>query len=85
MLSGYVGVFIATLISGEQSQAAMAKNIELYAFVKKRFKKRAGFLRNAPQKQFGLRIARYFNRFPFQLVISGIKQFHKMPCGMWWH
>ena len=29
----------------------------------KRFKKRAGFLRNASQRQFGLRIARYLNRF----------------------
>ncbi len=31
--------------------------------IRKRFKKRAGFLPNAPEMQFGLRIARYFNRF----------------------
>ncbi len=23
--------------------------------------------------------------FPFQLAIRGMKQFHKIPCGMWWH
>lgn len=41
MLSGYVGVFMATLISGEQSHAAMAKTLSQNAFVKKRFKKNA--------------------------------------------
>ena len=40
--------------------------------IEKRFKKAAGFLRNAPEKQFGLRIARYFNHFPLHLSIRGI-------------
>ncbi len=49
MLSGYVGVFIATLISGEQSQAAMAKNIELYAFVKNGLKNAPDFYGMLPK------------------------------------
>ncbi len=34
----------------------------------KRFKKWAGFLRNAHQKQNGKKIARYFYRFPALLA-----------------
>ena len=54
------------------------------------FKKRAGFLRNASQKQFGLRIARYLNRFAvvsFSLVLFAIGPHFPLQlagCGMKW-
>ena len=58
ILSSVSGLSRAIAQIGRQIHFALSKCIH-----KKQFKKTPDFLRNAPQKQFGLRIARYFYRF----------------------
>ena len=51
----------------------------------KRFKKEAGFLPNAPKKKFGLRIARYFNRFPiFPLPAREVRWYKNTGSYPWY-